>query len=184
MKVKQQTATPITRSSRAIGGFTLIELVVVLVLGIILVVVGAVGVARALESSKVRTEARNLNELIAATQSLRSPSGYPSGMISLLRQMRKLPPAFADLGGNTLVNSWGGSLTLEPAGYGGFQIDLTKLPEGPCVHLAASMATGNHIGVQVSGTPLVTSSMDEVVNAAGDLCVSGTTNTLSLIHNN
>lgn len=172
------------RPVRALSGFTLIEVLVVLVMGIIVLGVGAVGVAKALESSKVRTEARNLNELISVAQSLRSPSGYPTGMIVLLRQMRKLPPAFADLGGNELVNSWGGALTLDRDGYAGFRVELTDIPNGPCVHLAATMAKGNHIGVEVAGTPLGNSSMDQVVDAAGDLCTSDTNNTLSLIYNN
>lgn len=141
-------ASPVRKNC---GGFTLMEVMVTLVLGVIVIVVGSVGVGQALEATKVRSEVKNLNELLSAAQGLRSPAGYPAGMISLLRGMKQLPPAFADPGGDTLVNAWGGDIELTSTSHATLVLTIDGLPGGACARLARRFVGSDRVQVRVGG---------------------------------
>lgn len=164
---------------RPVSGFTLIELMVVVVLGIIVIVIGSVGVGRALEAAKVRTEVRNLNELVSAAQGLRSANGYPSNMIELLRSMGQLPPAFADPGGDVLINAWGGEIGLSSPAHLALAVTLDGLPSGACTRLARNFLEADRLGVVVQGTQIPEGDLQR----AEQSCSGAESATLELMHN-
>lgn len=169
-------AGPVRRSA---SGFTLIELMVVVVLGIIVIVVGSIGVARAFEAAKIRSEVRNINELVSAAHGLRSPTGYPPNMIGLLRGMGQLPPAFADPGGNLLINAWGGEINLATPAHLALTVTVDGLPSGVCTRLARNFLESNRFQVVIEGTPIPEGDLLQ----ADSSCSGNENATLELMHN-
>lgn len=164
---------------RTAPGFTLIELMVTVVIGIIVIVIGSVSVARALESAKVRSEVRNLNELVSAAHGLRSPSGYPSNMIEILRGMEQLPPAFADPGGDVLINAWGGPIELSSPTHHALTVAVGGLPRGACTRLARNFIESNRLQVVIQGSQIPEGDLAQAESS----CSSVDSATLELMHN-
>lgn len=164
---------------RAAQGFTLIELMVVLVMGVIVIVIASIGVGRALESAKVRTEVRNINELVSAAHSLRSSAGYPQDMIQVLRSMGQLPPAFADPGGAVLINAWGGQIGLGSPAHHALAVTIDGLPRGACSRLARNFLQSNRMQVVIQGDHIAEGDSAQ----AESRCSADDGATLELMHN-
>lgn len=164
---------------RAAPGFTLIEIMVTLVLGIIVIAIATVGIGRTLESTKIRSEVRNINELVSAAHGLRSPTGYPQDMIPVLRSMGQLPPAFADPGGDVLINAWGGQINLRSQTHLGLSVTLDGLPGGACSRLARNFLESQRLQVVIQGAHIPHGDTSQAESS----CSAADGATLELIHN-
>lgn len=157
-------------------GFTLIEVMVVLVIGIIVIAVAAGGIGRAFASNEATTETRNINDLMANIQTLKGSDGYDSVNMALLARVDGIPASLtnSDTGSNVL-NSWSGAVTVT-GNENAFTISYAGVPEAACIQLATKTAEAGALNVHVGGTA--------VGNAkdASDNC-TGTANTMTFTYN-
>lgn len=163
-------------SKRNARGFTLIEIMVVLVIGIIVIAVAAAGIGRAFSSNEATTETRNINDLMANIQTLKGQDGYTSVDMPLLARVDGIPPSLTNSDTGTDVrNSWNGTVSVE-GDENTFTISYTGVPEAACIQVAAKIAEAGALRVERSGSA-VTNAGD-----AAEQCSSGNSNELDFIY--
>lgn len=129
-----------------------------MVLALVLAAIPSLGAAGKwfLDYSSAVTEARRVAALATAAQSVgRAHGGYRPGLLALIRSDGLLPAGYADGGGASLSNAWGGSVVLRPTGLEELEIEVTGLPRRACALLVERMfaATGP-LALRVNGTPV------------------------------
>lgn len=157
-------------------GFTLVETLVVLVVGIIVIAAAAAGFSKAFGSNEVSTEARNITEIIANARALKEPSGYPANLVTPLRAAGNFPSSYAINATTSAVShTWGGAVTV--AGEANrFYIDYAAVPEQACVKLAPKVAGSGAVLVYVGSTLLDPASATALSTQADSAC--GASNTV------
>lgn len=137
--------------TRAQQGFTLLELVVAVAIGILVIALGSAAVGQAFRASKVWTQASALQELIGAAATVRSANGYPARLIPSLRSGGLIPGDFHDPGGDTLTHQWGGAIHFTSSGNNDLVLRLEALPPTACAALARRLATSDRYVVDAGG---------------------------------
>lgn len=165
-------------SKRNERGFTLIEVMVVLVIGIIVIAVAAGGIGRAFSSNEATTETRNINDLMANIQTLKGQDGYASVDMALLARVDGIPTSLTNSDtGIEVRNSWNGDVSVGGE-ENSFTITYAGVPESSCIQLATKIAE--------AGALAVTANTEDVTNAgdAAGSCSSGNSNTLAFRYGN
>lgn len=157
------------------GGFTLIEIMVVLVLGIIIVAVAAGGVGRAFSSNDATTEVRNIHDLMTNIQSLKGTDGYSSVSTQLLYRVDGLPTPLTTTDGTSVLNSWDGAVTVNGSATA-FTVNYAGVPAASCIQIATKIAEAGVMNVHVGSTAVTTSAQANTGCAAD-------TNTMSFTYN-
>ncbi len=120
------------------GGFTLVELVVVL--AIIVAAIGAI-IARqmsASQTSKVQSEAGNLQAIVGKVNStFAGRPNYVGATTAFLLAQGAFPTSMVN--GGAVVNTWQGAVTVA-AGAGNTTVDITYagVPTSACIELVAN----------------------------------------------
>lgn len=157
-------------------GFTLIEVMVVLVIGIIVIAVAAGGIGRAFASNEATTETRNINDLMANIQTLKGSDGYSSVNMALLARVDGIPASLTNSDtGTDVLNSWSGAVTVK-GNANAFTISYAAVPEAACIQLATKTAEAGALIVHVGGTR-VESAADASANCGA------TPNTMAFTYN-
>lgn len=159
-----------TKSPAAPRGFTLIEVLVVLVIGLLITVAAAASFGRVFSNNDVSGEARNIHTMMAAGRALHGPGGYPADLMPVLKSNGDLPKYATDNGGNS-VHTWGGVVTALGTNSG-FEVAYASVPKPPCVAFSPKVADAKAVIVNINGTDLSPSSSDSLTTQAEQLCLN------------
>lgn len=125
-------------SKRQQGGFTLVELAIV----IAIIVVAIVGIVAKIQSvrltNQVSAESSNLNAIMGKVQStFAGRANYNGVSTALLVAQSGFPSSMVN--GTTVTNVWGGNVTVA-AGAGNTSVDITYagVPTAACIELVSS----------------------------------------------
>ncbi|UZF16131.1 type 4 pilus major pilin [Ralstonia pseudosolanacearum] len=169
---------------KAARGFTLIE--ILLVVGFIaLAGIGIYVVYNKVQTGNAaNTEARNLDTLRAGVKNLYGASvNYGTVSETVLLQGRVVPDSMRDAAGTAIINSFGGTVKVVPATFGGgaannaFTIKYPNVPLDVCSKFTTVGGNGFNL-VVVNGTPVKDTSKTtgNVLDVAGTAaaCNGGT----------
>lgn len=157
-------------------GFTLIEIMVVLVIGIIVIAVAAGGIGRAFSSNEATTETRNINDLMANIQTLKGQNGYSDISMELLARVDGIPTSLTNSDtGDEVRNSWNGVVDVS-GDANSFTISYAGVPESACIQLATKIAEAGAMSVEANEQTVL-----DAANAA-DQCSSGNNNGLNFTY--
>jgi prepilin-type N-terminal cleavage/methylation domain-containing protein len=140
------------------SGFTLIEALVVMVVGVAVLAGAAAGIGRLFAASNVSTEAQNITLLSANIKGMKDgPSGYAALSMVNAAAFKAIPENMT-MGGTaaapTIVNLWNGDVTVAPVSAGGnksFSIKYEGVPEDACKQLALKLKGGGWEDLTVKG---------------------------------
>jgi prepilin-type N-terminal cleavage/methylation domain len=156
--------------SRAAKGFTLIELMVTLVIGVIIVGVAVAGIKGVFGKSDVSTDIQGIASLQTAAKGLRSKGGYGTSGTNLVPSLIAMGavPNTLTLSDNNILNAWGGSVAVNSTGPG-FTITSAGIPKDACIEEAATLSLGA-LNTKINSSAAVTGEMTKV--AATAACTS------------
>lgn len=161
---------------RQAAGFTLIEILVVLVIGLLITVAAAASFGRVFASNDTSNESRNVHAMMAAGHSLRGPGGYPADLMPILRSNGDLPSYGTDNGGYS-THAWGGVVSAVGS-TSSFQVSYASVPKQPCVSFAPKVADAKGVTVTINGTDMSTTSADSLTTQAEQLCLTSSRGSL------
>ncbi len=165
-------------SKRRAAGFTLVEFLIVLVLG--LIVIGAV-FGKALfgrDQANGSNEVSDITQVISATQSYKSAGTYGSSgtnLIPILKTGGAIPSDWSS-NGSTATNSFGGPVTDTSTGTG-FTVSTGGIPQSVCQLLAVNIAKQAVYSTSINGGSAIVGPVDAAAASTG--CSSTTSNTIA-----
>lgn len=171
---------------KAKRGFTAIEVIVVLIVGLGIIALSASNIDKLFTGSTMTAELANINTLAANTKSLKTSSGYANAdatnfLAVSLKSINGIPSNMLYNAG-TITNGWGGSVVVQTADSSGAPISTTtpqpgfiitynKLPQAACVRLgnqAFSSGTFAIIRADATASTTVTATNSATACVAGD----------------
>ncbi len=159
-------------------GFTLIEALVVMIVGIVILAAAAAGIGKLFRTSEISTEAANVTQMAANLRSLKNGANGYSGLTTKLAIQYKAIPAnmTQDAGAGSVFNSWNGAVTIGTAATNQeYTISYAGVPDDACMQLAQKLANAGWSTVKAGTKTLTpTSSLSDI--QAG--CTSPTANTI------
>ena len=142
------------------GGFTLVELVVVL--AIIIAAISAI-IARQMstsQSSRVQSEAGNLQTIVGKVNStFAGRSSYAGATTAFLLAQGAFPTSMVN--GTNVINGWNGAVSVAP-GAGNTSVDITYagVPSSACIEFVANTSK-SYRTVTVGATVVKTTAQSE-----------------------
>lgn len=100
------------KSSKRDGGFTAIELFVVIIVGLAILIAAVSNIGKLFSGSSNMEESRSLQELVVGVKKVREPTGYPANLVTVLHQADLLPKSLTYNATTGLKNSWDAAITL------------------------------------------------------------------------
>ncbi|MDH0341961.1 type 4 pilus major pilin [Chromobacterium haemolyticum] len=159
------------------GGFTAIEVMVVIIIGIVIYALSTGKLSQLFGKSNVSEEISNVNTLLANTKQMKTTSGYGASGTNLVPQLISaggVPPNVSVIGG-VLYNTWGGAITIVSTGAG-FTIQQATVPQDACIAMVTKIAKGGaFFSTKVNAATAVTG--EYTTAQANTDCTSATSNT-------
>ena len=169
------------RSKKSQAGFTVIEAMIAIVIGLVVVGAAVALSGDGTRSSRVQGEVTGLGQLFSQVPNLRSNSGYgPNGtnLVPALRQNRAIPAQISD-SGTTLSNKWGGPITVTSNGFG-YVVTTGGLPPEGCAGVVQRLS-GSALATSINGGAAITG---EVTSAVATAQCGNASNTLTFTSHN
>ncbi|MBB5390527.1 MULTISPECIES: type 4 pilus major pilin [unclassified Herbaspirillum] len=163
-------------------GFTLIEALVVMIVGIVILAAAAAGIGKLFRSSEISTEAQNITQIAASVRGLKSGVGGYKGLDNTLAiQYKAIPANMAqDADAGIILNVWTGKVAIKSLQDDqAFSITYPKVPEEACQQLLLKLRSGGWASVtsgEGGGKAITPSSSLSDIQAA---CTSPDSNTLT-----
>lgn len=161
------------------AGFTIIELAVVLAVALIIIGYAAARGGSLFGSSDVTNELSNLNMLLTNVKSIKGTGNYGAAGTSLVDTLNKTSnvPKNMAVSGSTLINAWGGGVTVVSTGPG-VSITYPQVPRDACIKMVQNESkSGNYYSVQTNSGTVRTGEVLPV-DATND-CSSATANSIT-----
>lgn len=178
MKTKPTLAS--RRSGRALligagrqRGATMLEIMAWLAIAA-LIIGGAIAmIASGWSSSKETKEGEHVTTLIANTKKLQSVSGYGASGTNLVPSLIATNgvPGDMTVSGNTLVNRYGGTVTVASTGLG-YTVTTPGLPTNACIAVAKSVSSAGGVTTKINSGSASTTPVDTATATAA--CTSAT----------
>ena len=112
-------------------GFTLIESLVVMILGIIILAASAAGLGKLTRDSNISTEMANIAQIGANLRNIKGASdGYKNLNNELVKKFKVVPANMVDKDG-MIVNAWGGEVIFGSRD-GRYKMDYYGVPAEAC----------------------------------------------------
>ncbi|WP_175885593.1 type 4 pilus major pilin [Burkholderia sp. BCC0044] len=132
-------------------GFTLIEALVVMIVGIVILAASAAGIGKLLRNSEISTEASNITLMRDNLKDLRNGKDYFTGIKNSLAIRYKAIPANMSWSGEKIVNAWGGDVNIGSTDGGKvFFIDYYNVPTEACQMLVLKLGTLGWKRIQIN----------------------------------
>lgn len=140
------------------GGFTAVELIVVLIVGLGIIALAAGNMDKLFGNSNVSEELSNINVIYANARSLKTSSGYGAASTDLTSQLSAvngIPRNMAVTGG-VIYNLWGGTVPVVSTGAG-FTITQNTVPMDACIKIATRVSKGGTFAsIAINGNAAIT----------------------------
>lgn len=152
-------------------GFTLIEALVVMVVGVAVLAGAAAGIGRLFAASNITTEAQNITLIAANVKGMKDgPNGYTALNNGTALQFKAIPENMTVTGSGDsakISNLWNGEVTLKPtADKKSFDINYADVPEDACKQLALKLKGGGWEKLAAGGKPIAPSATLVDINTA------------------
>lgn len=175
--MQTNTIRAVIGAKRKQGGFTAIEIIVVLIVALGLLAMSAGKLDMLFGGQGLAEEVSNVNTILANTKSLKTVSGYGAAGTDLTTQLVAISgiPKNMSVITNVAYNSWGGAVT--PASTGtGFTITENSLPNDVCIKIATKTSkSGAFATIKINANAAIAG---EVTSAVATAQCNATTNTL------
>lgn len=159
-------------------GFTALELIVVLIVGLGIIALAASKMDMMFGGSNLSEETGNVNTLLSNTKSLKTSSGYGTSgtnLVPALISSQGVPKNMVVSGG-VIYNVWSGAVSIASTGTG-FTISYASVPQDACIKMATKTNRGGTFAtVKVGAAAAVTG---EYTTAQATTDCSGATNTIT-----
>lgn len=159
------------------SGFTLIEALVVMVVGVAVLAGAAAGIGRLFAASNVATEAQNITLIAANIKGMKDgPQGYKALTMATAKAFKAIPENMTISGQDTepkVTNLWNGDVTFASTNEAkSFMITYSGVPDDACKQLALKLKGGGWESLGVGdGKTLITPSSD--LGAINTACAKG-----------
>ena len=150
-------------------GFTLIEALVVMIVGIVILAAAAAGIGKLFRTSEIANEAENITQISANLRNLRNGGGdYRDISNEVAIQFKAIPATMATDKNNQIYNTWNDLVIVSPnPGSRGFIIWYFGVPPEACQQLTLKLRNIGSDGVGV-GDGLVTQASS--LSSIAELC--------------
>ena len=160
------------------SGFTLIETLVVTIVGIVILAAAATGVGKLYSSSEISTEAENIAQMFANLKNLKNGhNGYAELRNVTALEYKVVPPNMkveqyqdGDRKSAVIHNSWGGLVVIYPEGANkeAFRIQYSDVPSEPCQQLSLKLRNAGWARVRAGSREIMpTSSLGDIAKFCG-----------------
>lgn len=160
-------------------GFTAIELIVVLVVGLGILAMAAGKTDMLFGNSNLSEEVSNVNTLYANIKTLKTSSGYGASGTDLTAQMVATAgvPRNMTVTGGVIYNLWGGTVPVVSTGAG-FTITQNTVPMDGCIKMATKISKGGtfssikiNVAAAVTGEVTSAAATASCTSAAGNIII-------------
>jgi prepilin-type N-terminal cleavage/methylation domain-containing protein len=167
------------RRSKRQAGFTLIEALVVMMVGVVVLAGAAAGIGKLFRSSEISAEASNITQMAASLRSMKNGSAGYTGLTNAVAvSYRAIPANMAQAADGTITNSWGGGVTITAGSSNqSFSIAYANVPAEACQQLALRLRAAGWTSMSIGTAAINGASTLAEIQAA---CVSET-NTLTFV---
>lgn len=160
------------------GGFTALELIVVLLVGLGIYAMSSGKLDMLFSGASIADEVSNIHTLLVNTKGLKTQSGYGASGTDLSAQLVATGgvPTNMTVTAGVLYNDWGGAVV--PASTGtGFSITDNAIPQGACIKLSTKISkSGAFASIKLNGNAAI---VGEVTSStATTQCSAGAANVI------
>lgn len=166
------------RRNRRTEGFTLMELLIVLLLGSVIMVLVTPRIAKLFRRSEATFETQNIVDLVSNIKGMRNQGNYGASGTNLIPQLIAndgLPDSLTNTAG-AITNSWGGAVTALSTGLGFTLSYAAPMPQSACIALATKLSNSAVNTTTINAAAAVTGSVTQA-QATAD-CAAGSANTI------
>jgi len=160
------------------AGFTAIELIVVLIVGLGIIALAAGKMDQLFGNSNLSEELSNVNSIFANARSLKTSSGYGTSGTDLTAQLVAINgvPRNMSVVSGVMYNLWGGSVPVVSTGSG-FTVTSNTVPQDACIKASTKISKGGTFStIKINANTAITGEVTSAV--ATTQCNSATANTL------
>jgi prepilin-type N-terminal cleavage/methylation domain-containing protein len=156
------------RCGDAQKGFTLVESLVVMIVGVVLLAGAAAGIGRLFHASQITEEASNITQLRTQLVNLISYAGYKDINNDLAIKFKAIPTNMT-VKDNKILNTWGGEVVLGVWEENVF-IDYHKVPEDACQQLTLTLGHSGWAFININDKAVPA---DASLKEIGERCKAG-----------
>lgn len=158
------------------GAFSAIEMALTLAVGVVALYAAVAYGPKLWASSDNARELENVSSLVTNVRNLKTVSGYGASSANLVPQLiaAGAVPGTMTISGTTIINTWGGSVTIVSTGYG-FTVTAPSLPATACVFLATKFAATGSVTTKINSGTAVSG---EITSSAATTECSSASNTI------
>ncbi|VVE75197.1 Major structural subunit of bundle-forming pilus [Pandoraea anapnoica] len=161
------------------SGFTLIEALVVMIVGVVILAAAAAGIGKLFSTSDISTEANNITQMQANTKSVKNGGQGYKGLNNTIAQQYNIVPVnmAQDTTAHTISNAWNGAVVFGTAsGDQAYTIVYNQVPTEACTQLAQKLSTAGWGSIDVGGKKITSaSSLADI----GTACSASNSNTMT-----
>jgi type II secretory pathway pseudopilin PulG len=136
-------------------GFTLIEALVVMIVGTTLLAVSAAGIGKVFRNSEIAAEASNILLMQDRVRDLRNGKENYKGLSNALAISNNVVPPNMARKGNKIFNAWNGEVVFSAVDGGThYLIDYYKVPIEACQRLVMRMGQSGWERIQINSADI------------------------------
>jgi type II secretory pathway pseudopilin PulG len=169
--------------ARKEGGFTAVELIVVLIVGLGIIALAAGKMDMLFGNANLSEEISNVNTLFANARALKTSSGYGASGTDLTAQLTAVNgvPRNMSVSGGVIYNLWGGSVPVVSTGTG-FTVTQNMVPQDGCIKMSTRISKGGTFStIKINANSAVTGEITSAM--ATTQCNSAASNTIIFTSN-
>jgi len=166
------------RFNKKTKGFTLMEVLIVLLIGAVIMVLVTPRIAKLFGRSETTFETQNIVDLISNIKGMRDQGSYGASGTNLIPQLIAndgLPDSL-NVNSGVVTNTWGGAVTAVSTGIGFTLSYAAPMPQAACVAIATKMSNSTINTTKINGGSAVTGRVSQA-QATAD-CAASTANTI------
>ncbi|NHB60902.1 type 4 pilus major pilin [Photorhabdus sp. RW14-46] len=145
----------VLRGAKRQLGFTLIEALVVMIVGIVILAAAAAGIGKLFRASEISTESSNITQMAANLKSIKNGAkGYDSLDNKIAINYKVVPTNMTQDGKSGIIfNSWNGKVTISPGDTTAqtFKIEYQNVPDEACQQLSLKLRVAGWSKMTVGG---------------------------------
>ncbi|MCX2694507.1 type 4 pilus major pilin [Pseudomonas sp. DCB_CB] len=159
-----------------VGAMSAIEMALIIAVGVVALYAAVAYGPKLWASSDNSRELENISSLVTNVRNLKTVSGYGASGTNLVPQLitAGAVPGPMTISGTTIINTWGGVVTIVSTGYG-FTVTAPSIPATGCIFLATKFAATGSVTTKINSGTAVSG---EVTSAAATTGCNGATNTI------